>query len=349
MRRSRRAPLARMAVCAVLGADVVVADPTNPPSATTPEAPPAAHPVDRLHGRLSDYVVETVDRADRLLHDSVAGEDDRPSRLLYQFYGDRYIRSRSAAPSYVTITPEVTFSEDPKVKADVDFSARVRLRRLSDRLEFYADRFDDEEDVLDGILGRVSQRQRESSNEGGAGLRYRLPDYFSLRSSVSASMAFRPEPVPRIRLRSRIRGQFGVWRVELGETLFWESDDGFGEKTQLDIGRPLGSNTLIRASSAAVWSETSRGVNLGQSLTWSHRLSQRRTVSLRAGALGHTEPETMVDLYTARAIWRQRIYRDWLFLEFEPGVDFPEERDFKATPLVSLRVDVILGTVVPEK
>lgn len=321
-----------------------------PESATNAPAPaaPGTNMVDRGHRRVSGFLLDLVDGLDRFLHNSVAGEDEEPSRLILQFYGDRYLRSRNASASYVTITPEVTFSDDPAVKMDVDFSARLRLRRLSDRLELFVDRFDDDEDLLDGVLGRVNQRLRDNDDEGGAGLRYRLPDYFSLHSSVSASVHLKPEPVPRLRLRSRLHLQMGAWQARLGETLFWESDDGVGEKTQLEFIRPLDTATVFRSSSAAVWSETSEGVDLGHAVVWSHRLSQRRLISFRAGVSGHTEPSAIVDLYSVRTTWRQRIYRDWMFLEIEPGVDFPNDEDFEAVPLLSVRFDVVLGAVKPD-
>lgn len=309
---------------------------------------PVTNAVDRGHRWLSGYVVDAIDRVDRFLHDSVAGEDGRPSHLINRFYGDRYLRSQSSSASYITITPEVTFSEDPAVKFDLDFSARLRLRRFSDRLELFVDRFDEDEDLLDGVLGRVNRRAHDSEEEGGAGLRYRLPQYFALHSSISASMAFKPEPIPRLKLRGSVQAKPGKWRVNLNETLFWESDDGFGEKTQLELSRPLGSNTIIRSSTAAVWSETSEGVDLGQTLTWSHKLSHRRIISFRAGVAGHTEPSAVVDIYTVRAIWRQQIYRNWIYLEIEPGVDFPDDEDFDAIPLLSIRFDLILGAVAPD-
>lgn len=323
-------------------------------AAATNEAPesaplaPETNLVDRGHRRVSGFLLDLVDGLDHFLHDSVAGEDEEPSRLILQFYGDRYLRSHSASASYITITPEVTFSDDPVVKTDIDFSARLRLRRLSDRLELFVDRFDDDEDLLDGVLGRVNQRLRDNDDEGGAGLRYRLPEYFSLRSSVSASVRLKPEPVPRIRLRSRLHLQMGAWQARLGETLFWESDDGVGEKTQLEFIRPLGTVTVFRSSTAAVWSETSEGVDLGHAVVWSHHLSRRRVISLRAGVAGHTEPSAIVDLYSVRTTWRQRIYRDWIFLEIEPGVDFPNDEDFETVPLLSIRFDVVLGAVKPD-
>lgn len=321
--------------------------PTVPAVPASPEPPPATNLIDREHRRVSRFLLDAVDRVDRFLHDSLADEDDRPSRLIQQFYGDRHLRARETAASHLTITPEVIFSEDPTVDARVDFSARVRLRRFSDRLELFADRFDDDEDLLDGVLSRANRHLRDREEEGEAGVRYRLPDYFSTRSSVSAGMAFRPEPVPRLKLRTRIRADPGPWRIRLTESLIWESDDGFGLKTQLEFGRSFGTNTILRFSSGALWSETSRGVDLGQTIVWSRNVSRRRSVSIRAGVAGHTEPYATVDLYSARATWRQRIYRDWLYLEIEPGVDFPREKDFDAVPLLGIRFDVILGAAKP--
>lgn len=312
------------------------------------DAPVETNALDRGHAQVSGYVLRLVSGIDHFLHDALADEDHESSRLIEQFYGDRYMQSAAAAGSYVRITPEISFSDDPAVETDIDFNARLRLRRFSDRLEVFVSRSEEDEDVLGGVLGRVSRRLRERDEDGGAGLRYRLPEYFALRSSVSASLALKPEPVLRLKVRGRLQADLGAWRTRLSETLFWESDDGFGEKTQLEFIRPIGSSTVFRTSTAAVWSETSEGIDLGQSAAWSHEFSRRRSLALRAGVAGHTEPDAIVDLYTARVTWRQRVYRDWFFVEVEPGVDFPNDEDFDAVPLLSIRFDIVLGAVKPD-
>ena len=37
---------------------------------------------------------------------------------------------------------------------------------------------------------------------------------------------------------------------------------------------------------------------------------------------GHTRPSMVAEQYYVRGPYRQRIYRDWLFLTIEPGMDF---------------------------
>lgn len=304
--------------------------------------------VDRSHAKLSNLLLDTVERVDNFLHDTMTPAEEEALPLIGQFYGDRRFRSSATSGSYVTITPEITFSDDPVVDTSVDFSAHLKLRRVSDRLELFVDRFDDDADLLDGVLGRLNQKLRDNNEEGGAGLLYHLPDYFALKSSMSVGVAFKPAPVLRLKLRERLTTRAGRWQVRLSEIPFWESDDGFGEKTELALIRPLSTDTVLRSTSGAVWSETSEGVDLGHAFVVSHSLSRRRSISFRAGVAGHTEPSAIVDGYSGRATWRQRVFRDWLYLEIEPGVDFTDENDFKATPLLSLRFDIVLGAVDTE-
>lgn len=322
------------------------------PEPATNMPPPAATGtvaavVDREHRRASHFVLRTIDRFDTFLHNSITSEEQEPSQLMEQFYGDRRSKRDTISGSYVTLTPEVTFAEDPKMNADVGFSVRLKLRRLTDRLEFFAERFDEEEeDMLEQVMGRIGRPvEGERAEEGGAGLRYRLPDYLSLKPSVSAAIAFKPMPVLRLKLRGRLIADLGRWQMRLSETLFWKSDDGVGERTQLDFSRRIGEATTFRSGTGAEWSEVSEGIDLGQAFVLSHALSHRRRIAFRVGVAGHTEPSAIVDSYSARVTWRQRVYRDWLFMELEPGVDFPNDRDFRATPLMTIRFDIILGAV----
>jgi hypothetical protein len=305
--------------------------------------------LDRQHREMSSHVLRAADRLDRFLHDLVVGKEQEPAPVMTRYYGDRRTREETGG-SYIEITPLVSMVDGEGIKADLDFGAKLRLPRFSERLQLFVDRFQEEDsDVFDSLGARQRPRGTgEGTKEGSVGVRFFLVDGMTFRSSFSVGMSFKPEPTPRLKLQGRIAKALNEqWASRLTQSVFWESDDGFGEKTQLEFIRKIDDHRDVRSSTAVIWSETSEGVEAGQAFTYIHILARKRVIAPRVGVGGHVEPTAAVDRYFFRVPYRQRIHRDWMFLEIEPGIDFPDERDFKATPLLIVRLDMLFGSIPP--
>jgi hypothetical protein len=338
-----------LACCHVASTSVWAADVNTPAADETSQtqAPTREDDRDRRHRFLSGYIMRASDKVDDFFHDMFRDKEHEPAPMVERFYGDRQLRHVTSS-SYIEITPSVTLIDGESADFDVDFSAKLRLRRISSRLQLFVDSFQDDEDLFTELSVRKARREELNTDKGGGvGLRYMLSESMKFRSSVAAGLAFKPEPVPKFRIQGRWSKKLNPWTVRLTERGFWRSDDGFGEKTQLDFLRPIGDQNDFKASTEAIWSETSEGVDLGQVFSFSHVISRKKVVAVRVGAAAHTEPSTIMDQYFIRFPYRQRIHSNWMFLELEPGVIFPNDRDFKATPLVILRVDMLFGGIPP--
>jgi hypothetical protein len=156
-------------------------------------------------------------------------------------------------------------------------------------------------------------------------------------------MSFDPEPDPEIKFRGIYRMSLGSWRASISQALFWERSEGYGEKSELSLHRPLGERTWFRTSTAAVWSESTDGVEMGQSLVLSHELDRRRAVAIKAAVQTASDPEWIWRRYLLRFRYRQMIHDDWVYLAVEPGVDFPASQDYDVVPLISLALEFRFG------
>jgi hypothetical protein len=301
--------------------------------------------VDKHHLFLSRQILRGAEAINSFLIEAFREHDERESELIRRFYGDR-LSAYDVEGTHIRVTPRATFSERSDHRYNVDFSVRLRLGDLSERLTIFADSYDTDHDTMEEIFSDRYRREldRERSEGPTAGLTYLLRDRVTHQLSLSGGLRFRPEPSPRLRLRGKVRKAFDVWRAEFAQSVFWDRADGFGEKSQIKFDRPIGDTYLFRLSSSAVWSELSRGVDWGHFVSYYGFFSARRSAAIKAGLRGHTHPSIATEQYLVRVPYRQRVLRDWLFIEIEPGLDFFREDDWETAPLINLKLDIIIGS-----
>lgn len=300
--------------------------------------------IDNAHGAIGSYVTGFGEGMDAFLS---APFRDRPRKDENGAAQKMIIdpgRLDDANRSRIKVSPSITARESEGVTFDVSFNAKLRLPRFSDRVELVVDSMTKEESVLDDLeRDRTTTRPENDNSDGAAAIRYYLKETLNFKASVTAGLKFRPEPVPGIGLRMRLYRDFEDFTTRLTQSMFYETEDGFGEKTQFDLDQQERQNYLRRLTTTILWSEVSEGVAAGQSFSYFKYLTRRRVAGFRVGVTGHLEPEAQVDNYNARVTYRQRIHRDWLYLEIEPGVDWPREQDFEATPYFTVKFDIIFG------
>ena len=304
-------------------------------------AAPDTHAIDVQHDRISQRVLETNRWLNRLLDRSLNGlhlddADRETDRADIELRG-----------SHMRVSPWVLFRERGGHDIGVDYGLRLRLLPLSDRLDFFADRFDTHRETLDiSESDRYRREPEPGRNEPAlAGLTYFLLHDVARQLSLSGGIRFKPEPVPRMRLRGRYRHPLGAdWTATFEQSVYWDSGDGFGERTQLAFSRPMDERVDVSLVSSLVWSELSRGLDWGHVSSCRMALAPTRSLELRGGAMGHTHPGTVVDQYLVRAPFRQRFMRDWLVLQIEPGIDWFREQNYRATLLVSIKLEMRFGS-----
>lgn len=301
--------------------------------------------LDRTHRYLSNRVLHFAESINNLISATFRPEEDHESEMTRRFYGN-LLTAYQVEGSLIRLTPRLTMTEGEDNDYKLDFSARLRLPDLSKRLRLYADSYDTDYDTMEEIYSaRYRQKLEDERVEGPtAGLTYLLSDHKTRDLSLSTGLRFHPEPSPKIRLRGRLSKSHDNWRAETAQSVFWNENDGFGEKTELILNRRAGEIHLYRLNSSLVWSEISKGLDWGQFAAYHARFSSLSSAALKLGVRGYSQPSWITDQYLARATWRRRLHRDWMFLEIEPGLDFFREDDFKATSLINIRIEIVIGS-----
>ena len=298
--------------------------------------------IDRMHATICSRVIGFGLGMDAYLAESFRKPPPQAKTgRIDQFVSDRRLEDDDPGTrlKFSTIL-KLRDAEGPDVGLRIN--GKLRLPRFEDRVALVLSSIDEDDTLLDE-LDRSQTVRSGSDREGTASVRYYIKETRNFKASVDAGLRFHPEPDPRLKLRLRFHHDFERVTTRFTQSFFWESIDGFGEKSQFDIDQQVPRAYLRRLTTSVLWSEDSDGVEAGQSFSYYKYLSNRRVIGARVGLAGVLEPNMRMDNYTARLIYRKRVHRNWIYLEIEPGVDFPRDRDFQATGFVNVKLDIIFG------
>lgn len=177
----------------------------------------------------------------------------------------------------------------------------------------------------------------------GAALRFMQQEAERWNLSADGGVKFQGlSTTPFARTRASVEAApLEQWRVKLTETAFWFNTIGAGESTQMDVDHTVSESVLFRATSLANWLNNTQNFDLRQDLTVFHTLDERRALMYQASAIGVSQPTTQVADYVVLMQYRYRLHRKWMFFDFSPQLHFPRERQFRPSPQLSLRLEML--------
>jgi hypothetical protein len=129
--------------------------------------------------------------------------------------------------------------------------------------------------------------------------------------------------------------------MEPSQVFFLERKEGYGGRTRLDFNRFLSLDSFLRFRNEAFWSENSRGFEFFEEVSYLRRISEHQSLSIPLAFIAYTSPDPRFDVFRASVRYRGPLIKDWLYIVIEPGVDFPDERDYRRTPFLSIRFDAL--------
>lgn len=297
----------------------------------------------REQERWSDWVTRTANRIDRFFFNLAAPSHARRNATFDHFFDDRGL-DYWEQDTVLTLSPGITIEEGEGTDPSFQFSLKLRLPRFENRVDLVIANFGRDDTVDDAFrTGRFSDSILEEETEGSISLRATLRETRRLRFSLSTGLNFRPEPVPVISARLNLEDRDGIYVRRISPTLFWDERDGFGQNARIDFERHPNPEWKQRARTFLLWSETSEGVRASQTFSLFYAPGRRRVHSLHAGATGSLEPSALVTAYVIRYNLYRLIYKNWVYLEIEPGVQYPRDRDWEETPFINIQLHLLFG------
>jgi hypothetical protein len=136
------------------------------------------------------------------------------------------------------------------------------------------------------------------------------------------------------------------WDLRFTQEFVWSSNLRWQSRTTFDFERTLPYNDLFfRMTLEELWSENITGYPYTLSFVLIQPLDRNRALQYEWINSFQTYPtnELVEELLVLR--YRQRFWRDWLFLEIAPQYRFPRDRSFEATPGILFRLEMVFGDI----
>jgi len=143
--------------------------------------------------------------------------------------------------------------------------------------------------------------------------------------------------------RYRYLIHFEPWDLRFTEEVIWTTDVGWQSRTRFDFERSLPRGLFFRSSLEGLWTEKVTGYPYAVIFLLRHPLDPDRALEYEWINSFQTRPTDILveELLVFR--YRQRFWKDWLFLEIDPQFRFPRERSFAFTPGILFRLEMIFG------
>ncbi len=162
-------------------------------------------------------------------------------------------------------------------------------------------------------------------------------------SDIGVSMAIPPKLITRARLRRNFNSDIFTHRFY--EQLTYITDEsGLVEDTGFDTDYVFNSDLIFRFVNFKRWQVLKKDFNTNHGPTLIHRISDNE--ALNYGVTGQT---TIIDgtwylqNYRLAINYRRNLYKQWMYFDVIPGLDFPKIRSFKRTPFILFQLELLFG------
>jgi hypothetical protein len=288
----------------------------NEPSLTTEE-------IEESLGREEDEEGNWVDDS----HLYIGNKADDLAIYLDRFFGAP-LEDLESADSTVRFVTRFQWDEDRGDDIKFRLRGKVDLPRVNERLSlvFNADDADDERAGYSG-----------AGTENTVGVQFKAAERgrsrFDLTLGIDSNLNLKPG------VRYRFKEDLSDWgRFRYTGRVRYTDDDRFNMRNILDLDVITGERSLVRWSNKVEFGERTEGTEWRSLLSWRYGYSLDSAFSIVGGAVGETDPDdpdnvgegtdwpdeplsdgSLVTNYGIILKFRNRLYKDWLFVEFEPG------------------------------
>jgi hypothetical protein len=283
-----------------------------------------------------DKANETEDQGITWVDDSHTYATNKTQALtqwMDNFFGDP-LNDLEQAESFLRLQLIDDWEQEDGHGFKVRLRGKVQLPKISKRLNLVF--AGEEAEGLD---------EEEAKQEDAISLQYNVADGEKSRFDLTLGWAS-SNVRPGVRYRNEgTMGQHSSYRFL--ERVQWEDGEGFFSTTQLDLYRALDNNDLLRWSNRIKYGEDTDGMEWRSKLSLSQRylLDTKRPIATNAflAINGVTQDDKFTKNYKLGFLFRRQIYRDFLFIELEPAInyrrrEFEDERDLVWGLVVRLEV-----------
>jgi len=307
-----------------------------PTISTTPITVSRPPPLDVLQGKISDVFVAPIAWVDSF------------------FFTER--EEAETNRSYLRVITGYEWANGDGLQFRRKIRAKVRVPGVKERMHII---FDDDDDFdLDqtvapnqgGTLTRRPINQQDLINKRRrAGVGYILFNTLnSTRVEVETALRSRLRSEISLRVRQKILiSEKSKGRLSLNG--FWLEGTGFGSRGRLDFERTISKRSIVREENSVTQIHNVDGVVIDNRLSFETQLNAKAGISPGLGFSSNTRPVLRAAALNATVLYRQNFFREWLFYELEPGINWTRNEfgAYPPIPTAAVRLEVQFRTSEP--
>ncbi|MDP1784229.1 MAG: hypothetical protein Q8K81_02260 [Sulfuricurvum sp.] len=248
--------------------------------------------------------------------------------------------------SYVRVRGGYEYNKRGDPDLFYNITARIKLPKTQGKLQLYIG--DDTKEHAN-----LSNAQNGTTDKG-VGLKYVAPSFFE-RFNTSASVGVSGIGNPYAKARIEYPLFLGSWLLKPAQYCKLSRKNEFEEWTDLSFDRKLADNEMIRFLLQRSTHSTEPGMSYLSQLSYMNTLKDEIGFNHYIGISGRTQdligsvynsgttPQEGVYEYSIGTIWRQKLFRNYLFYQMQPIVSFHEQYDYKPNYIFRVSLDFYFG------
>jgi len=279
-----------------------------------------------------DWWIEQHDSWSKSFHDMVSSVDEF-------FAGDNY--ELLEHDSYLRLRLGARWEESEGMREDADLKLRIDLPATKKRWNLFIENQLDERETLDSLNreDEISPSSEDDSFYGGISRERDLENWY-LRPELGLRLRAPLDPFARLKAR-RSLDMNSPWNGQYQQSIYYFHTDGFGTRLQLLFSRPAGENFLWQIKSEAQWQDEDHNTDLAQVFTLQQNLADRTSLTYEIGFLGETKPSTQSTEHYLNLRYRQPLYKDKLYLDVIPALNWPRDEGFESVFSITARLEIL--------
>lgn len=276
---------------------------------------------------VGSYVQSTGEKLDRFFGSDISEVSQKGSRLI-------------------VYTP-FTYYDSGESVSSVNFKAQIDLPRTNHRWKVLVSSFEGDEEQNSNSLNQSeitpsnTQKTVDGDSQNTLAGRYLFESTKNVIAHMDLGLKFINyiEPNPFVKYKVRYKHNFEN-QVESRNTqnLYLERDRGFAWEGQQVFDYKLNPKWLARSQTSTTWWREDSEISLNQKAILFESVSPIRARAYFVdGNWDINNEEALFNSVAVGMNWRERLYHNWLYSEFEPRATWSEADSFKE-PVYSVRL-----------
>ena len=309
--------------------------------------------LDTLHHYLSLKVHEYSKIIDQQLSHLLLGEsnqthctiypsrqEDNRSAIEHFFQDEKFLHD--SGESFVRLRSDTLLSKGGVYQHTTHFSTQLPLPLSRQHFQLFVENL-----TRENASNLLHNRSDDEIPQAEIGIHYFLSHLYGIESKYSLAMR---GINPFIRAKYSRLFEVGEWRIEPTQSFEYSVEHAFEEESNLYFDYPLSSQKLLRLRLHRKSTSEDKGMEYALSAEYFWAISHKRGLKLSQsfwGDTGYTYTQSDgtersfegIHNYITAMSYRANIWREWLFYEIIPAVNFHQANHYRANYSLHFLVD----------